>query len=475
MEQPASPGDQSEEEPVAAGPAPSRFLDSWVGVTVVFGVLVVTVATFVVTARKPAESVSLPPPVTAVEIGAPADPNQAGADLERCVDRDGATEPPAGDTIVIGSSVPQSGIYSAYGNVARGWQAFFEEANTTGGVAGKQLGMAVRDDGNDPARTKANADELVQRDRVFALFAIPGDSNNLGLRADLGKACVPDLFAMGNATELGAPARYPWVIGSLPTDAIEAAVFAGYLGKAKPTAKIGVLRLNGELGLDYANSFRKAIGGTGLEVVSEQTVDIGQGGVQSQIGKLKAAGADTVLLAVSGPTCVSALNAIAATPAFRPSTYLVSPCATRQLMSLAGPAAEGVLSASAFKDPGDPTWADDAAMKAYKDIASARGVSDADLDDPLVAYGWTMGDLLVQTLEAAPTLSRRDVVRTAYQLKNLTPGLLLPGLSVTTNGTFDPYPIEGMAVGRWNGRAFVMQGDVLNYEGRTNDFVAGPK
>lgn len=473
MEQPEPSGAaEGAEVEVATHP----FFESWVGVIVVFGVLTVIVAAFVGTGRRTtAEPVASGPPATSVEIGAPIDPAASGADLARCDDPGRTAEEPTGDKIVIGSSVPQSGIYSSYGNIAKGWEAFFEETNVNGGVDGKQLDLAVKDDGYDPAVTKANVDELIRRDEVFALFNIVGDANNLGVRADLGRSCVPGLFGAGNAAALGTPARFPWLIGSSPTYAIEAAVFAGNLGKTKPTAKVGILRLNDELGLNYANSLRKAVASTGLQIASEQTIDIGQGDAQSQVTKLKAAGVDTVFLAVSGPTCVSALHTLASTPSFTPTTFVAAPCTTRRLMGLAGPDAQGVLSATFVKDPGDPRWANDEAMKKYKDVASARGVSDDDIDDPAVAYGWTMGDLLVQTLEAAPSLSRRDVMRAAYSLKNVTPGLLLPGLSVNTNSIYDPYPIEGMAISRWNGRAFIMQGDVLNYEGRTNDFVAPAK
>ena len=111
MEQPAAeggePGNGDESEDGSG--APNRFLDSWAGVVVVFGVLTVVVAMFVVTGRRTtAEPVAVGPPLTTVEIGAPVDPSESGADLERCDDPGLASETPAGDKIVIGSSVPSS-------------------------------------------------------------------------------------------------------------------------------------------------------------------------------------------------------------------------------------------------------------------------------------------------------------------------------------------------------------------------------
>lgn len=434
------------------------------------GILVVLAVSFLALERQPAARTDVVSSSgTSIVIGEAGPRGRAGPvqDTARCENKADATTPLDGPAIVIGSSFPQSSTYSSYGNISKGWKAYLETQNDNGGVRGKKLEVVTKDDKYDPATTKANARELIDEDRAFALFNIVGEANNLSLRADLNRSCVPDLFAASGAASMGAPDRYPWVIGSVPTAGVESSVFARHLTRAKPQAKVGILRQNDEFGSSYAESFRKAAAGTGITVVGEQVYDMGQGGVDSQMSKLRAAGADTLLLAVNAATCPGALSAARSFAGWEPVTYLVSPCATKLLLGIAGPDAVGVLSATYLKDPNDPRWRDDAAMKRFKEDGAARGLSAEDLGDPAVAYGWTMGDLLVQTLQAAPTLSRQDVMRTAYKLESLVPGLVLPGITVNTDGPGDAFPIEQMAIGRWTGRYFEQQGEVLSFEGKS--------
>lgn len=445
------------------------FLAGWPGVAVVVGLVLVLAASFLVVGRSTSSGSPAAdgPAGTSIVIGAPRAPGEPVSPTRRCSNPADAKAPLEGKEIKIGSSFAQSGTYSAHADISKGWTAYFETQNTRGGVKGKQIKVVVKDDKYDPATTKANVQDLVEGDGVFALFNIVGEPNNLSLRADLNRSCVPDLFAASGAASMGNPARYPWLIGSMPTPGVEAASFAAHLRRVRPEAKVGILRQNDEFGAQYADSLRKATVGTGLTVVSEQMYDMGQGTVTSQMAKLHAAGADALLLAVNAATCPSAVKAMRSAPPWSPITYLVTPCATKLLLGIAGPAAEGVLSALWVKDPNDPRWADDEAMLAYKGDGSARGLTDEQLADPAVAYGWTMGELLVRTIEASPTLSREDVMATAFKLEDLAPGLLLPGITVNTDGDKDPYPIEQLAIGRWNGTHFEQQGGVETFEGRS--------
>lgn len=447
------------------------FLAGWPGIAVIIGILLVLAISFLAIDHPASDGAAGKPSGTSIVIGDVKVRPVSGPieDTERCDDKNAAATPISGSEIVIGSSFPQSSTYSSYGTISKGWKAFLETQNANGGVAGKQIKIITKDDKYDPATTKANTRELIEDDKVFALFNFVGEANNLSLRADLNKSCVPDLFAAAGAVSMGAPDRYPWVIGSTPTAGVESSVFARYLTKAKPQAKVGILRQNDEFGSSYSESFKKATSGTGITVVGEQIYDMGQGGVKSQMAKLNAAGADTLLLAVNATTCPGALSAVKTFAGWDPVTYLVAPCATKLLLAIAGPDAVGVLSATYLKDPNDPRWNDDEAMKKYKEAGAARGLSPSDLGDPAVAYGWTMGDLLVRTLQASPSLSRQDVMRTAYKLKSVTPGLLLPGISVNTNGPNDAYPIEQMGIGKWTGQYFDQQGEILSFEGKSGN------
>jgi branched-chain amino acid transport system substrate-binding protein len=383
------------------------------------------------------------------------------------------TEGVSATEIKIGVSFPATGLYAPLAAVAKGWTAFIESANAAGGVKGHQITIVAKDDAYDFVKTKINVGELVNDDKVFAIFNVLGTDNNLTIRPDLNKACVPDLYAGSPSPQLGDPASYPWMIGSQPTTATEALAYADYLKRNRPDAKVGILSENDTFGQEYVNAFTKAVGGTGIQVVADETYDARQTDVSSQVSKLHTSGADAILLAVTNLTCPTAVAAVGAVDGWGPTTFVSNTCDTKVLMARAGPAATGVLTAGYLMDPGDPGLGSSDAMKRFKADGAKYGLSADDLTDPQVAYGWTMGDLLVQTLDNSPSLDRNAVMQTAYHLDGLTPGLVLPGVKLHTAGAADPYPIEALVMERWNVTYFEPQGGPVDFDGQTNSYVTG--
>jgi branched-chain amino acid transport system substrate-binding protein len=373
--------------------------------------------------------------------------------------------------IKIGVSFPQTGLYAPLTAVAKGWTAFIESTNAKGGVKGHQITLVAKDDAYDFVKTKTNVAQLVHDDGVFAIFNVLGTDNNLTIRPDLDKACVPNLYAGSPSPAMGNPDAYPWLIGSMPTTVTESLAYADYLERNQPDAKVGILSENDAFGQDYVNAFKKAVAGTPLQVVGEETYDARQTDVHRQVTKLHNAGADAVLLAVTNLTCPTAMAAVAGIPDWGPTTFVSNTCDTKVLMARAGDAATGVLSATSLMDPGDPSLAANPAMATFKREGAKYSLTADDLTDPQVAYGWTMGDLLVQTLDRAPTLDRSAVMQTAYHLDGVSPGLVVPGVKLHTSGAADPYPMEQLAMARWDVTYFQRQGDLVDLDGKTNDYV----
>ncbi len=382
-------------------------------------------------------------------------------------------EPTVGITdseIKIGSSFPQAGLYAAFAEISKGWKAYFDYVNDQGGINGRKITVVTKNDDYESSKTKLNVQELIDKEKVFALFNLVGTPNNLNIRADVNEECVPNLFAATGSQLLGNPDAFPWTIGSIPSYATEAATFAEYLKKNKPEAKVGILRQNDDFGEGYADAFKKAIEGTNIKIVAEETYQPGESNVTSQITKLNSAGADALLLAVTTLTCPNAMTAVKGIQGWDPLTYVSATCASKVLIGAAGDAAIGVLTSVYLKDPLNPKWADDPGIKEYKEIGARYGLTDKDFENGVVEYGWVAGQLLVETLKKATALDRKSVMERAYTLEMSSPQLL-PGISVKTDGAKDPYPIESLQIGKWQGQYFELQGDVINYEGKTNALV----
>ena len=395
-------------------------------------------------------------------------PGGVQIDTSKCTDYQ-PTQGISGDTIKFGSSFPQSGLYAAFAEISKGYEAYFKYVNANGGVKGKKIEMITKDDQYDSGKTVANVQELTQSDGVFGLFNVVGTPNNLAIRDDLGDQCIPDLFVATGSQLWGDTAKYPWLIGSIPSYATESAIFADYLKNNKPDAKVAILAQNDDFGDGYTVAFKKAIEGTGITVVDEQKYNTTDPDVTSQVTTMASSGADTTLLAATALKCPQALNAIKDS-GWKPLTYISATCTSSTIVGLAPDANNGVISSIYLKDPSDPEWNDDPSMKEFQTVGAQNGLSADDLKNGIVGYGWTMGALLVDTLQQAPELTRQAVMQQAYSLSNLQVGLLLPGITITTQGSKDPYVIEQMQIGQYNGQYWDLQGNVVSFEGKTADY-----
>lgn len=378
------------------------------------------------------------------------------------------TEGVTGDTIRIGSSFPQSGPYAAFSSISDGYRAYFDMVNARGGVDGRRIELLVRDDAYEPGRTATNVQRLVQEDHVFALFNIVGTANNLAVWDRVEDACVPNLYVSTGSPLWGDPA-HPWTIGSFPAYSVEVLGYLDYLRETEPDATVALLTQNDDFGRAYRETFTAATEGTDIEVVAEETYEASLSDVTSQITSLASSDADVVILGTTGLACPNALNAINGTT-WEPTIFVTGTCANPLLLGLAADgAADGVYSGTFLKDPRDPQWDDDDAMREYLDgMAEFSDLGEDDIRDVIRAYGWTMGALLVHTLDHAERLTRPAVMAQALNLDRVSVGLTLPE-SLFDTGPDDKYPNEvgrGIRYDEDLGH-FEFVGAISDYEDRT--------
>ncbi len=383
----------------------------------------------------------------------------------------------SGDTIHLASSFPQSGLTAAFSEISKGYKAYFSYLNDQGGVevAGKKYKIDVtdKDDMYNAATTAKNIDEEVGTDgsKAFAVFNVVGTSNNLAIRQSLGDNCVPNLFAATGSPAWGNP-KYPWTIGSsLAAYTLEASVYADYLKKTKPDAKVAMLIQDDDFGQDYEQGFKKAIAGSNIKVVQVKTYPVGASDVGSQVTSLAATGADVFFNGATLLACPDALQKAQAA-GWTPLTFVSGTCISKTLMGIAGPSADKALSITNVKDPINPKFANDADLKLYKEQV-AKYEPDADIDNGIVAYGWTQGALFVEALKTVKKLDRQSVMEAVRSMNHLKGGLLLDGVTVTTSGESDPYMGETVQLVQYNAanKYFDDVGPLVDDEGKTKSLT----
>ena len=386
------------------------------------------------------------------------------ADPELCETYDG-TQGVTDDTILIGNSLPQSGLFSVFDKVRVGIEAYFTLANSDGGIDGRDLELKSLDDQYLPERTRANVETLVNSDGVFAMLGNVGTENNQQAQQFLEEQglCVPNLAVATGFPGFGDPEKDPWIINGLPNYAIESIAFADYLKENQPDAKVAILSQNDSFGESYVEAFTTAIDGSDITIVGEQTFDPKtETNPQGQVTTLASSGADALLLGVTSLPCPNALKAVQSS-GWTPLTYVTLTCSSKVLMDVAGDAAEGTLSTRATYDPADPANADQPSVVEFKEQGAAAGLSAEDLDDLNVAAGWNFGAYLVQLLEASPELDRATVMNTAWDQSDVTFGMNLEGLEWTVDGAADPFGYNQLQFMTRTSGTWVPEGELNDY------------
>nr|MBA3787214.1 ABC transporter substrate-binding protein [Actinomycetota bacterium] len=309
-----------------------------------------------------------------------------------------------GKTILLGGTSPLSGPASAYASVARGADAYFEYVNARGGVNGRTIVYKVVDDAYNPAQTVQATRQLVEQDKVFAVFNSLGTEHNVATRDYLNQLRVPQLFVASGATTFGRDhKRYPYTIGFQPSYQAEGWIYGTYLARTKPGAKIGVLFQNDDYGKDLLAGLRSGIARSKVKIVAAEGYEAAATDVQSQIAKLKAAGANTLALfatpkfAIQGYVFANRLG-------WHPLAIVNAVSSASNIMTLASEGnsnrtVENSVSIAFLKDPTDARWRADAAMKLYRSVL-ARYARGANAKDVYHVYGMAVAHETVRVLKA---------------------------------------------------------------------------
>ncbi len=377
-----------------------------------------------------------------------------------------------GDTIKFGVSIPQSGIYSAFNGILEGATAHVEYVNEElGGVeiAGKKykIELVAKDDAYEAQKTVTNVNELVADEDVFGLFSVVGTKNNLAIRETLGEQCIPDLFAATGAAAWGNP-EFPWLLGTpLVPYPLEMKALVDYLQQEKPDATVAILRASDDFGKTYSSVFNSLIKDTKLKVVAEETYNPEQFNTKSQVTSLASSKADVLILGATLLACPDALTNVKDS-GWSPIVYMSGTCTSKTIIGLAGAAADKVISVAPFMDPADPQWKTNEQMALFKEKVPEYAPK-ADVNSGVIAFGWTAGAMLVETLQRSPQLTRVAVMEAARNLSDLKDvGLMNPGAVFNVNGEdrFLGETFNLMQYSLAKGYFEVLEGPI-NFDGKT--------
>jgi branched-chain amino acid transport system substrate-binding protein len=365
--------------------------------------------------------------------------------------------------IKIGQTMPYSGPASAYSVIGKTEAAYFKVLNEKGGVSGRKINLISLDDGYSPPKAVEQIHKLVENEGVAFVFNTLGTPTNTAFRQYLNDKKVPHLFVATGADKWGDPEHFPWTMGWQPSYRTEAQIYAKYLMKEKPGAKLCVLYQNDDFGKDYLKGLQEGFGDQYDKIVTKSvSYEVSDPTVDSQVVTLQGAGCDTLLAAPTPKFAAQAIRKVADLgwkPLFFMSNVAVS------LTSVLKPAgldkSTGIISGNYLKDPSDPAMASDPGMIEYLAWAKANLPTDVDASDLNAVYGYAAAMSLVQVLTACGNdLSRANIMKQASSISHLKIPVLIDGIEVNTSAT-DFRPIQQMQLRRFNGTNFEPFGEVM--------------
>jgi ABC-type branched-subunit amino acid transport system substrate-binding protein len=368
--------------------------------------------------------------------------------------------------IKIGQTVPFSGPASAYATIGKAQAAYINMINDQGGVNGRKLKLIQYDDAYSPPKAVEQIRKLVEDDEVLLTFQIIGTPSNSAVQKYLNSKKVPQLFAATGASKFTDPKNFPWTMGYNPNYFVEGRIYGQYILKEYPNAKIGALYQNDDLGKDYMNGLKAGLGDKASSmIVSEASYEVSDPTVDSQILKIKDAGADLFFSATTPKQAAQAIKKIFEL-GWKPVQIVdINATSVGAVMKPAGlDAAKGVISVNYGKDPLDPTWKDDPGLNRYFDFM-AKYYPDGDKDSNFNTYGYATAQMLVHVLkQAGDNLTRENVMKQAASMKDVTTDILLPGMKVNTSPT-DYRVNKQLQMMRFNGERWELFGPIIEDAG----------
>ena len=368
----------------------------------------------------------------------------------------------ASDTeIKIGNMGPYSGPNSIASSIPKTMAAYFKKINAEGGINGRKINFISYDDAFSPPKSVEQVRKLVEGDEVLAVFGTMGTASNTAIEKYLNQKQVPQLFVIAGASKFNDPQNFPWTMGWQPSYQIEAKIYAKYLLKEKPDAKIAVFYQNDDMGKDYLKGLKDGLGDKASMIVAEESYELTEPTIDTHIVKLKASGADVLFTFVTPKFAAQAIKKRGEL-GWQPLHFLSNTSAT--IGAVIKPAgfdvSQGIISAAFMKDATDPRWKDDPGMKKFDEFLKAY-MPEADRSDAYLMYGYNTAQTMAAVLKnAGDNLTRENVMKQAASMKNVEIDGVPPGVRINTTPT-DYAPVSQLQLMRIKGEQWELFGSVI--------------
>jgi ABC-type branched-subunit amino acid transport system substrate-binding protein len=244
---------------------------------------------------------------------------------------------------------------------------YFQMLNEAGGINGRKINLISLDNALSSPKAIEQTRKLIDDDGVLAEIGTVGTLPNIAVQKYLNQYKVPQVFISAGGRRFNDPQNFPWTVPFYPPFEMEGATFGKFILKKMPNAKIAVLYQNDDYGKDYLTGLKAGLGAdNATKIVAEASYELSYPTIDSEILKLKASGADTLIyfttpkFAAQGIKKANELN-------WKPAQFLASP--VNSIQGVLTPAGldnvQGAYKTQFAKQANDPAWAEDAEVRDY--------------------------------------------------------------------------------------------------------------
>jgi branched-chain amino acid transport system substrate-binding protein len=365
--------------------------------------------------------------------------------------------------IKLGQSTPLSGPASAFGaGAGRTVIGYFEMLNAQGGVNGRKINFTQLDNAYSAPKAVEQSRRLVEDVGVLAEIGTIGTAPNVAIQKYLNSKQVPQLFITAGGRRFNDPKVFPWTVPLYPDFETEGRIVAKYILKVRPDAKIGVFYQNDDFGKDYLRGLRAGLGTKASQIIAEASYELADPTIDSQIVQLKAAGIDTLIEQSAAKAAAQSIRKVHELNWSPLHIIGASSASVETVLKPAGlEASKGLVTTQFLKQPGDPAWANDEEVKAYKDFLKTYA-SSANPDDysVLVAY-MNVNAVTLALKKCGDQLTRENLIRQATSLHGERIPMMLPGITISTQPD-DYTPFKTLRIATFDGASWTLSGDPLS-------------
>ena len=351
--------------------------------------------------------------------------------------------------IKIGQTVPYSGPASAFSSYGRVMTGYFQMLNEQGGINGRKVNLISLDNAFGPPKAIEQSRKLVDDEGVLAEVGTVGTVPNVAVQKYLNQNKVPQVFISAGGRRFNDPQNFPWTVPFYPPFEMEGATFGKFILKRMPNAKIAVLYQNDDYGKDYLNGLRSALGAASTaNIIAEASYELSYPTVDSEVLRLKASGADTLIYFTTPKFAAQAIKKVHEL-GWKPVQFLASP--VNSIQGVLVPAGlenlQGAFTTQFTKQASDPAWAEDAEVKQYLAFMKRWAPNDSP-NDFIALSGYVNAQAIAKGLKrCGDNLTRENLLAQATSFNRERVDMLLPGIELTNSKeNFSPYHSLRMAV-----------------------------